>query len=138
MTTTNVLEHIKQLEETERLTLGLLLIKNSMQFSPFQATSFHFNPANVSVSYSIRPSSNLAGTGGRTGIRLHPALARPENKRHCIETIFHELVHVIDFSVRGRTDHSAQWAWLFNCFGFHPTRTHSLNLKHGHLEELEL
>lgn len=76
--------------------------------------------ARVTIRYNPRMTSYFGRAHGADHIDLNPRLELdiPEMEWQRKETFFHELAH----TMMSDQNHSALWAWCFNCFGFMPLR----------------
>ncbi len=133
---------LAELGQTWRFETGLRLITGLDNYSPMEGSKRELRPSwvlKLPVRFDIQPGSNIAGQWlDRGAIRLHPALTTPAFQRKLVETFFHELAHAIDSGLGVDSHHGEHWQWVFSCFGFVPHRCHTLDLRHQHLEELDI
>lgn len=90
----------------------------------------------ITVKVSINPRMKSAAgraiktrIGGSLEIELNPKLFNRCSFEERYETVSHEMAHIVDFAIRGRSNHDLHWKQLHMFLGGKAARCHRINMK---------
>lgn len=79
-------------------------------------------PVNLQLTFDLVSGRTLGQAvmyryGKANKIRINPQLLEKGTEQQVFNTLSHEFAHIVDFGIRGKSDHSAVWKRIHKSFG---------------------